>query len=119
MENSKIINPKSIVLIILFVVLAATNPDIKDFRINATQAIQEKVGSNSDTVIDRLGNALAGYAIENITSRDNYFLFSIFKLDASSIRILDPEAKDRLFIGLFNTFFELPTSFSELIGEKD
>jgi len=96
-----------IVLIIVIIIcfgLNITNPAREDFQVFINDVISKEFISNTDNGV--LVNFISGVASSfvsktayNSTTRDNYYLFSIY-----TVNLMDEEYK---FIGIFNTFIPL------------
>ncbi len=107
-------------LLVLVVALFVFNPDEEDF----SSFVQERSGRffstrTSDTEVGRilsdLGANVTRALAEHVTSRDNYFLFSIFTVDLDGEEAEEEEWK---FLGIASRFVTLSEP-EGLNGEAD
>ncbi len=91
------------ILLILILVLFATNPTLEDFHSYIEKEIQNKVAEESGNLLDFIGGLISGTlseaVIKNSISHENYVVFSIYKIKYQN--------KTYTTIGILNHFFQL------------
>lgn len=90
-----------VVIFAILVILAFTNPDMDEFREYFKQEMVNEVDSDSpwiDTLADMLEKPIWKF-LEPYTDRDNYLLFSIYKLEF--------EDESMVYLGILDRFYRL------------
>lgn len=98
-----------VVLILAVIALAIFNPDMEDFQLfvetQTEELIRDQMGEGvlSET-LSRLGSGLASEHVDEITERNNYFIFSTYAIDLDR----DPDnGNEWRFLGMAGQFMEL------------
>lgn len=98
-----------VVLILAVIALAIFNPDMEDFQLfvetQTEELIRDQMGEGvlSET-LSRLGSGLASEHVDEITERNNYFIFSTYAIDLDR----DPDnGNEWRFLGMVGQFMEL------------
>jgi len=90
-----------VIVFAILVVLAFTNPDMEDFKEYFKQEMVSEVDSDSpwvDALADLLEKPIWKF-LEPYTDRDNYLLFSIYKLKI--------EEEKMVYLGIWDRFYRL------------
>ena len=98
-----------ILLIIVIVVLAMTNPVTDDFKEYIEDRIesQNNSGSGIEGVLrDIFAGPLSDLVAQN-TTRENYFIFSVYNIPINE--------KDNSFLGIAGHFFPLDETWKEAL----
>jgi len=85
---------------LIVVILAFTNPNEKDFKYEIVKKIQESEKVDDSNPFHKLMLGVASYAIESVTERNNYLIFSIFEIDSSLLKIVNPDMPRLRFLGI-------------------
>lgn len=96
-------------VLILAAILVFTNPGPESFERfvedSVAQILVAQAGdSPAGPLVGQLGGALASRLARRHTERDNYFLFSVYRLD---LRAAGIPADEWRFLGIGTTFLEL------------
>lgn len=93
-----------LVLILVLVVMAITNPGKEDFSEYALKNVENSVGQEIGDGITRL---VAQPVVESLTERNNYILFSVFSVpDLTNTEFFTGDGgKTKKYIGLFKIIF--------------
>jgi hypothetical protein len=81
-------------------ILAFTNPNEKDFKYEIVNKIQGSVKIEDSNPLEKLLIGIASYSIDSITERKNYIVFSIFEIDSSFLKIIQPDIPRLKFLGI-------------------
>lgn len=95
------------VLIIFLAILAATNPSENDFKYEVVKNIQGSGKVDPNDIIGKLTTGITSYAINAITERKNYLFFSIFEIDNSLLKIIDPNTHEVKYLGILGMIIPL------------
>jgi hypothetical protein len=113
----------TIIIAIILLILYLTNPSEKEFKDAITQRIDESGIVDKSNPFQQLMVGIASYAINAITTRSNYYIFSIFEIDSSLLKMIDNDTPKLKFIGiaghiipLFNANSDLSDSSSPIEG---
>ncbi len=96
--------------IIICAGLAFTNPEKKEFVQFLNKQIVKPIDEKSPELskeIKTFASGLMAIAIEKTTERKDYFVFSVYKVDTSAIRLFNNDVPDLKFIGIGSQFFPL------------
>lgn len=95
-----------VLVLVLLIGLYATNPTKTEFKEYANEYIKNEVksaGVTSDSFIDSLLGIISGYiaekAVDIAVTRDNYYLFSIYKIEGAELNYK--------FLGIFRKFIPI------------
>ena len=104
-----------VILGLVALVLAFTNPNEKDFKYEIVKKIQESGEIDDLNPFQKLMVGIASYAIDSVTERKNYLIFSIFEIDSSLIKIINPDTPRLKFVGIAGQIIPLfqSKSFAE------
>jgi hypothetical protein len=91
------------VAFLLVIILIATNPKESQLKEHLRTSLKEEAIKEGGFfgAIQELTAAPASWLMNLTTERKNYYLFSIYKTEGLT--------KNRKYIGILNTFFELPS----------
>jgi hypothetical protein len=85
---------------VIIAIMAFTNPNKKDFKYEIVKKIQESEKVDNSNPFEKLIEGVASFAIDSVTERNNYVLFSIFEIDSSILKIINPETPRIRFLGI-------------------
>jgi hypothetical protein len=80
--------------------LGFSNPTEKDFKYEIVKKIQESGKVDNSSFAGKLAAGIASYAIDSATERKNYLIFSIFEIDSSLLKIINPDTPRLRFLGI-------------------
>lgn len=95
------------ILIITLAILAITNPTESDFKYEVVKHIQGSGKVDPNDLIGKLTTGIASYAVNSITERKSYLFFSIFEMDNSLLKIIDPNAHKVKYLGILGMIIPL------------
>ena len=95
------------IVIIFLAILAITNPSENDFKYEVVKNIQSSGKLDPNDLIGKLTTGIASYAVNAITERKNYLFFSIFEIDNSLLKIIDPNAHKVKYLGVLGMIIPL------------
>ncbi len=93
-------DPIAIICGVLALILYLTNPTQNDFKEAIVQRINESGTVDKSNQFQKLIVGIASYAIDSVTTRTNYYIFSIFEIDSSLLRIIDGNTPRLKFVGI-------------------
>ncbi len=93
-------DPIAIICGVLALILYLTNPTQNDFKEAIVQRINESGTVEKSNAFQKLIVGIASYAIDSVTTRTNYYIFSIFEIDSSLLRIIDSDTPRLKFVGI-------------------
>jgi hypothetical protein len=104
-------------------ILAFTNPNENDFKYEIVNKIQGSVKIEDSNPLEKLLIGIASYSIDSITERKNYIVFSIFEIDSSFLKIIQPDIPRLKFLGIAGQIiplyeYQLQESDNEYHDEK-
>lgn len=93
-----------LVLILVLVVMAVTNPGKEEFSEYAVKNVENTIGQEIGDGITKL---VAQPVVESLTERDNYILFSVFSVpDLTNTKFFTGDGGAvKKYIGLFKIIF--------------
>ena len=98
---------KNLIIVVVAVLLAYTNPEKGDF----VQFLNQEISKSMDETAPELGkeaksfaSGLMAVAIDKSTEQKDYVVFSVLKVDTSFLRLFSSEIPDLKFIGIAGQF---------------
>jgi ABC-type phosphate/phosphonate transport system permease subunit len=96
-----------VIFIAATLILASTNPDEKDFNEQVIKNLQGSQKLNQDDTIGKLAIGVTSYAINLMTERKNYYIFSVFEIDTSLLKIINPNTQRMRYLGVLGQIIPL------------
>jgi hypothetical protein len=94
-----------VAVLAVLIALAVLNPEMRDFREHVEGTIGDRLSEETDSsALRRLGAGAVALLAEQISVRNNYFLFSTYTIDLDGP---DREDNDWHFLGVGGFFIQL------------
>jgi len=98
-------------LILVFIVLAISNPTKTDFVNEAQDRVALATFNKTWKDLDILARGGISLVLNATVRRDDYVIFSLYTFDLGLLSFIDPDAKQKKFVGILGMFFS-----TELLG---
>ncbi|MDG2187760.1 MAG: hypothetical protein P8K09_05815 [Hyphomicrobiales bacterium] len=111
MITSKKKNIISVTILVIALIFIFTSPTKKDFDKFVSDKVRNytiNIGENNQTA--NIVSGLTFYILQNnkqLIIRENYVLFSLYKIDASMFRSFGANIDDLVIVGVLGNFFVL------------
>lgn len=108
-----------IILAFVAVILTFTNPTEKDFKYEIVKKIQESGKVDDSNPFEKLIVGFASYAIDSATERKDYLIFSIFEIDTSILKIINPDTPRLKFLGIGGQIIPIYLNVNETLSSLE
>lgn len=103
-----------IILLILASILGFSNPNKEDFVIYINKNILKNNDKSEEDFVDKIASGIVSLAVERMTDRSNYFIFSYYEINTDLIRVFNKNIHNLKFIGVGKQFFPFPETIMVL-----
>lgn len=103
-----------IISLILASILGFNNPNKEDFVVYINKNILKNNDKSEENFVDKIASGIVSLAVERMTDRSNYFIFSYYEINTDLIRVFNKNIHNLKFIGVGGQFFPFPETIKIL-----